>query len=246
LGGDVLRPLTRGTPRDATPLSIARYAYYFGAEPEVRTRIVVSSAGVLALIGGAGLVLILPRRRSLHGDARFASRREIARAGLIGDEGIILGRFGRRCLLLRGQQGVALAAPPRSGKGVGVVVPNALHWPGSLVCIDIKKENWTLTAGYRAHCGQAVYLFDPFAEDGRTARWNPFFYVSSDPLRRVNDLQRIGDMLYPDPPNVDPFWTASARSLFLGIALYLFETPSLPKTIGEVLRQGMASDDEGF
>ncbi len=53
-------------------------------------------------------------------------------------------------------------------------------------------------------------------------------------------------MLYPDPPNVDPFWTASARSLFLGIALYLFETPSLPATIGEVLRQGMASDDEGF
>jgi hypothetical protein len=36
-----------------------------------------------------------------------------------------------------------------------------------------------------------------------------------------------------------------ARS-FLGIALYLFETPSLPKTIGEVLRHGMASDDEGF
>src|SRR5579863_2670264 len=53
-------------------------------------------------------------------------------------------------------------------------------------------------------------------------------------------------MLYPDPANGDPFWTASARSLFLGIALYLFETPSLPKTIGEVLRQGMASDDEGF
>src|SRR5260370_33505282 len=53
-------------------------------------------------------------------------------------------------------------------------------------------------------------------------------------------------MSSPYPPNVDPFWTASARSLFLGIALYLFETPSLPATIGEVLRQGMASDDEGF
>jgi type IV secretion system protein VirD4 len=65
-------------------------------------------------------------------------------------------------------------------------------------------------------------------------------------MRRVNDIQRIADMLYPDPPNVDPFWMASARSLFLGIALYLFETPSLPKTIGEVLRQGMASDNEGF
>jgi type IV secretion system protein VirD4 len=148
--------------------------------------------------------------------------------------------------MLAGQQGVALAAPPRAGKGVGIVIPNALNWPGSLVCIDIKKENWTLTAGFREYCGQDCYLFDPFAEDGRTARWNPFSYVSSDPHRRMNDLQRIGEMLYPDPPNVDPFWMASARSLFLGIALYLFETPTLSKTVGEVLRQGMASDDEGF
>ena len=132
--------------------------------------------------------------------------------------------------MLAGQQGVALAAPPRAGKGTGVVVPNALNWPGSLVCVDIKRENWTITAGYRARSGQACYLFDPFAEDGRTARWNPFSYVSEDPARRLNDLQRIAEMLYPDPPNVDPFWTASARSLFLGIALYLFETPSLPAT----------------
>ena len=49
------------------------------------------------------------------------------------------------------------------------------------------------------------------------------------PRERVNDLQRIAEMLYPDPPNVDPFWTASARSLFLGIALYLFETPVAPE-----------------
>jgi type IV secretory pathway TraG/TraD family ATPase VirD4 len=102
--------------------------------------------------------------------------------------------------MLGGQQGVALAAPPRAGKGVGVVIPNALNWPGSLVCVDIKRENWTVTAGFRAACGQAVHLFEPFAEDGRTARWNPFHYVSEDPLRRVNDLQRIADMLYPEQP----------------------------------------------
>jgi type IV secretion system protein VirD4 len=70
--------------------------------------------------------------------------------------------------------------------------------------------------------------------------------VNSIPDRRVNDLQRIGNMLYPEVPGTDPFWIASARSLFLGIGLYLFETPSLPKTVGEILRQGMASDDEGF
>jgi type IV secretion system protein VirD4 len=233
-------------PRAASPLTVARYTYFYGDRAPIRSRLLLSSAAGLGGVLVAGLLIFLPRRRALHGDARFATRREIARAGLLGHEGIILGRIGKRCLMLAGQQGVALAAPPRAGKGTGVVVPNALNWPGSLVCIDIKRENWTLTAGFRAFSGQACFLFDPFAEDGRTARWNPFFYVSSDPIRRVNDLQRIAEMLYPDPPNVDPFWTASARSLFLGIALYLFETPSLPATIGEVLRQGMASDDEGF
>jgi len=246
LAGYVFLWSVHESPRKATPLTVARYAYYYGEQPAVRSRLLWSSAAGFALVAISGLAILLPRRRALHGSARFATRHEIDSAGLLGEHGIILGRIGKRCLMLAGQQGVALAAPPRAGKGTGVVVPNALNWPGSLVCIDIKRENWTLTAGFRAHSGQACHLFDPFAEDGRTARWNPFFYVSADPVRRVNDLQRIADMLYPDPPNVDPFWTASARSLFLGVALYLFETPSLPATIGEVLRQGMASDDEGF
>jgi type IV secretion system protein VirD4 len=129
---------------------------------------------------------------------------------------------------------------------VGVVVPNLLNWPGSVVCVDVKRENWTTTAGYRAAMGQSCYLFDPLAADGRTARWNPNFYVAPQRDRVINDVQRIASMFYPEVPGVDPFWMASARSLFVGISLYLFETQSLPKTIGEVLRQGMASDDEGF
>jgi type IV secretion system protein VirD4 len=233
-------------PRRATPLTITQYGYYYAQHGLVRRRLGGATAVALFLVLLSLGVCLVPRGRALHGDARFATRAEIAAAGLLGRDGIILGRRGRRCLMLAGQQGVALAAPPRAGKGTGVVVPNALNWPGSLVCVDIKRENWTITAGFRRHAGQACYLFDPFAEDGRTARWNPFSYVSADLQRRLNDLQRIAEMLYPDPPNVDPFWTASARSLFLGIALYLFETPSLPTTIGEVLRQGMASDDEGF
>lgn len=232
--------------RSASPLTIIRYGYYYGDRPVVDHRLWVCSGAGLVLIALTAMPLWLPKRRSLHGDARFASHSEVRDAGLWAEEGILLGTIGRRYLTLGGQQGVALAAPPRAGKGTGIVVPNLLNWPGSLVCIDIKRENWQLTAGYRAHCGQQCFLFDPFAEDGRTTRWNPFTYVSEDPQRRLNDLQRIAEMLYPDPPNVDPFWTASARSLFLGISLYLFETPSLPKTIGEVLRQGMASNDEGF
>jgi type IV secretion system protein VirD4 len=246
LAGFVFLLLVKADPRAASPITIARYAYYYSDRADIARRLWVSLAIGFALVLAPAVAVLKPKRRALHGDARFAHRREIARAGLLGEHGIILGRLGRRCLMLPGQQGVCLAAPPRAGKGTGVVIPNALNWPGSLVCVDIKKENWTITAGFRAHCGQSCHLFDPLAEDGRSAHWNPFYYVSPDPIRRVNDVQRIADMFYPDPPNADPFWTASARSLFLGVALYLFETPSLPATIGEVLRQGMASDDEGF
>lgn len=235
-------------PRSATLLTVLQFAYYYGDRIDVRRALLQSLLLTGVLIGATLALVWWPRPRALHGAATFASASEIARAGLFGDSGILLGQWGwrSRYLILPGQTGIALAARPRSGKGVGVVVPNCLSWRGSLVCADVKHENWTITAGYRAACGQACFLFDPLAEDEQTARWNAFTYVGEQHAGRINDLQRIATMLYPDVAGTDPFWIASARSLFLGISLYLFETPSMPRTIGEVLRQGMASDDEGF
>ena len=238
--------------REASPLTVARYAYWYGENPALRRRLEVCSLLSLALVLLLGLAVLWPKRKSLHGDARFASRREVLEAGLLDGEGVLLGRlqgigpFGGEFLTLPGQQGVALSAHPRAGKGVGVVIPNLLTWPGSVVCVDIKRENWTLTAGYRHRAGQKTYLFDPLSPAGRTARWNPLDYVAEAPGQLVSDLQLIANMFFPDPPNSDPFWMSSARALFLGIALYLFASPSLPRTIGEILRQGMADDEEGF
>lgn len=233
-------------PHTATPLTVLRYWHYQGDQAQVRRPLLMCVAGGFGLTIGVMAVAAWPRRRPLHGDARFATRREIRAAGLLGHEGIILGRLGRRYLILPGQQGVELEAPPRSGKGVGVVIPNLLNWPGSVIVSDIKGENWTRTAGFRAAHGQECHLFDPLSATERSARWNPFAYVSEEPYRCIDDLQRIATMLYPDPQGADPFWTSSARSLFLGIALYLFETEGSTRTIGEILRQGMASDAEGF
>jgi type IV secretion system protein VirD4 len=212
----------------------------------------LSSAIGFGLLLTPSLALLIPKRRALHGEARFATRREIARAGLFAEQGIILGRiggwgrFGGRHLVLPGQMGAVVAARPRGGKGVSVVIPNLLSFRGSVVCEDIKLENWKLTAGFRRAMGQEVHLFDPLSRDGRTARWNPLDYVSASHGQRVSDLQLIASMFFPDPPGADPFWAAGGRSLFLGIALYLFSTPRVPRTIGEILRQGMASDEEGF
>jgi len=246
VGGHAFLMAMRLPPQHATFLTLLHYWKAYGDRPEVRRPLItalIGSQGVtLGLIGFA----MLPRRRPLHGEARFARRREVAEAGLLADQGIILGRLRNRYLMLPGQQGVELEAPPRSGKGVGVVIPNLLNWPGSAIVSDIKGENFMRTAGYRAAHGQEVHLFDPLSERECSARWNPLGYVSEVPYRCIDDLQRIGTMLFPDPQVGDPFWTSSARSLFLGIALYLFETQGTTRTLGEVLRQGMASDAEGF
>src|SRR5882672_3011946 len=164
-------------PVEAMPWTVLGYALYYGNRPEIQRRLLTSAAGGIGTLVVVGLIAFLPRARSLHGDAKWASRPDIANAGLLGPDGIILGSYRGKYLTLPGQQGVLLAAPPRSGKGVGVVIPNLLNWPGSVVCVDIKRENWTVTAGFRATHGQDVFLFDPFNEEGRTARWNPFFYV---------------------------------------------------------------------
>jgi type IV secretion system protein VirD4 len=159
---------------------------------------------------------------------------------------LVVGRWRGQYLRFAGQQFVLLAAPARSGKGVGVVIPNLLSYPDSAVVLDIKQENYTLTAGFRRAHGHEVYLFNPFAEDGRTHRYNPLSSIS-DGVFRVGDILAIGYALYPMGGH-DDFWKDHARNLFLGIVLLLCEwrdarragvpgSPNHPVTMGEILRQ---------
>ncbi|MGN0858373.1 MAG: type IV secretory system conjugative DNA transfer family protein [Stenotrophomonas sp.] len=179
----------------------------------------------LLLVLGVGYLMLRGKGQQLHGDARFANAGDLSSAGLFKKEktGIVVGKFGGKLVRLGGQQFVILAAPTRSGKGVGVVIPNLLDYQESMVVLDIKQENFDLTSGWRASQGQKVFLFNPFAEDRRTHRWNPLTYVSADPAFRVSDLMAIAAMLYPDGSDDQKFWVSQARNAFMAFALYLFE-----------------------
>ena len=48
---------------------------------------------------------------------------------------LVVGVWRGRYLRFTGQQFVLLAAPARSGKGVGIVVPNLLSYPDSVVVL---------------------------------------------------------------------------------------------------------------
>ena len=87
--------------------------------------------------------------------------------------GILVGRKGRRFLTFGGSEHVLVEAPTRSGKGTGIVIPNLLTWAGSVVVLDVKRENYDASAGFRAYYGQQVFLFNPTDREGRTARYNP-------------------------------------------------------------------------
>jgi len=232
-------------PSSATPLTIIRYWQAYGSDPYTRHWLIGCLMAGFVPAGACIFVLFRPVNRSLHGDARFATLREVGRAGLLGEAGIILGRWGRRYLVLGRQLCAIVIAPPRSGKGAGLVQPNALTWRGSLVVNDVRRESYRITAGYR-RLFSAVHLFDPLSPKGLTAQWNPIstYYVPDDPALRIDALQKLANQLSPDPASGDPFWPASCRDLFLGLGLYVTETPTLPRTLGEMVRQIMHGADD--
>ena len=215
---------------------IPYFFWYYRHDPFVRIWFIRGL--LLSGVTAAFLIAMLLRRRaSLYGEARFAREAELRREGLRDDHGIILGRKRGRYLIFGGTEHVLLEAPTRSGKGVGVVIPNLLNWRDSVVVLDVKKENWDLTAGFRAEQGQMVFLFDPLDTGCRTARYNPLSYIDrTNPVEVVNELQKIAVMLFPVPERGDPFWTEASRVGFVGIGGYVAATSNLPFTIGEIYR----------
>ncbi len=203
------------------------------------------SIGMLAFIFRAPLMDWRPfkKKESIHGDARWASEKDIVKAGLRSKKGMLLGRDTKGSLLIAdGFQHSLLFAPTGSGKGVGFVIPNLLYWADSVVVHDIKLENFDLTSGFRAkELKQKTYVWNPADPDGKSHCYNPIDWVSKKPGQMVDDVQKIANLILPE----QEFWENEARSLFVGVVLYLIAAPDKPKSFGEVVRT-MRSDDVAY
>lgn len=177
-------------------------------------------------------------KEAVFGDAEWASESDIQRAQLRSKHGVMLGQDSTGYFVADGFQHALLFAPTGSGKGVGFVIPNLLFWDHSVIVHDIKLENHQLTSGWRAKQGQAVFVWEPSNPDGITHCYNPIDWVSKKPGQMVDDVQKIANLVMPEKD----FWYNEARSLFLGVVLYLLADDTKAKSFGEVVRT-MRSDD---
>ncbi|REF66745.1 conjugal transfer protein TraG [Paracoccus versutus] len=213
------------------------YFYEAYAPPIFATGgIIAASGGFIAIAVAIGMSVWRAREAknvATYGSARWAEKSEIKEAGLLDPDGVVLGRFEKDYLRHDGPEHVLCFAPTRSGKGVGLVVPSLLTWPGSAIVHDIKGENWQLTSGFRAHHGR-VLLFDP--TNPKSSAYNPLLEVRRGEWE-VRDVQNIADILVDPEGSLDKrnHWEKTSHSLLVGAILHvLYAVPD--KTLAGVAK----------
>ncbi len=207
------------------PPTIFWWWYFYDAyAPEIFAKggMISASGGFIAIAVAIGMSV---RRASeaknaeTYGSARWAEKGEVKSAGLLGPDGVVLGRYERDYLRHDGPEHVLCFAPTRSGKGVGLVVPSLLTWPGSAIVHDIKGENWQITAGFRARHGR-VLLFDP--TNPKSSAYNPLLEVRRGEWE-VRDVQNIADILVDPEGSLEKrnHWEKTSHALLVGAILHV-------------------------
>ncbi len=183
---------------------------------------IAASGGFIAIAVAIGMSVWRAREAKnveTYGSARWARPDEVKSAGLLGPDGVVLGKLDHTYLRHDGPEHVLCFAPTRSGKGVGLVVPSLLTWPGSAIVHDIKGENWQLTAGFRARHGR-VLLFDP--TNAKSAAYNPLLEVRRGEWE-VRDVQNIADILVDPEGSLEKrnHWEKTSHALLVGAILHV-------------------------
>lgn len=167
----------------------------------------------------------------IHGTAHWMEEEEIKKSGLLDEvEGVYIGGYKDKrgnihYLKHNGPEHIMAFAPTRSGKGVGLVLPTLLAWRHSAIILDIKGENYALTAGWRSeHANNICLKFDPTAPEGQTVKYNALEEIRVGTEYETADLQNVTMMIVdPEGKGLVDYWQKSSFSFLNGLILYAIE-----------------------
>ena len=197
------------------------------------------------------------------GDAAFAALEDCEEEGLLHPRGLYLGTLDGEPLFYSGKAHLLTIAPARQGKGINVVIPNLLHFQGSVFVTDPKGELAAVTAAHREkRLGQKVFVLNPWGLHGLPQhRFNPLQVL----IEAINDPALIRDItdeatalalqLLPEPDDArNRFFRDGARTILRALMLYLaasgkpctltemWRILSSPRRLRQVIQEMLGSD----
>ncbi len=151
-------------------------------------------------------------------------------------------------LLYTGDGHLMTIAPTGAGKGIGVIVPNLLTYPGSVIAVDIKGELTQITARRRAEMGQRVVILDPFKlvtnADNPTDALNPFDLFTLPGADPESDAEMLASQFSVDHHfSTDRYWDDTGKGLTAGLIAHLATSAKLEDRNPNSLRKMLYMDE---
>jgi type IV secretion system protein VirD4 len=136
-------------------------------------------------------------------------------------------------------------APTGTGKGRGVVIPTLLTYPGSVVVLDPKGENYQVTARARREMGQHVVRLNPFGVNGEESdSFNIMDVFDLPGIDTETEAQLMAELFSSGNRGMkEPFWDLTACMLLAGVIGYVATALPREQRNFESVRKVLFADD---
>lgn len=231
-----LPKLPRGhlPPTQETPIATARWAFPYELEKYAYKEGDIW-LGILPIPREEDLPelqLLEARRDAVAQDQSLDAQTQADALAEIDDRIAELSSGDELAIGLDDDRHMATKGSTRAGKGTSCIVPNLCLYPGSVICIDPKGENASITAARRGMgardidgLGQTVAVLDPYdttklADDFKAA-WNPLDMLDVEDDMVVDRATSVAEALVVRTNPEHAHFDESARSLIKAIILYV-------------------------
>ncbi len=167
-----------------------------------------------------------------------------------GPDRVFLGQSGKSFIGSGDNRHLLTIAGSRAGKGTSAIIPNLLLYQGSVLVIDPKGENATLTAERRGQgrgiedggLEQDVFVIDPFGvadvDDAYRAGFNPLADLNPYSDDFIDECDAIADALVvEEAKGNNSYFTEAAKLVLRGYVAWVVAHPEITdKSLNEIRR----------